>query len=133
MLNLEQQQVVSTPLSLTGLLTWPANAVCGRQGDVVIVKLGDDDPLMDSALHMSMTKKLDRVLAKGSRAAHTAEGATVYELPNNELLIVASAEWVLYHHDEVGSRHHPHMLPAGCYKSWQQQEETPQGVRPVQD
>lgn len=120
-------------LDLTNLMVWTPTQKKGRQGDVVIIKLPDNSPLLDKGHLMSATKKLDRVLAKGSRASHTAEGATVYDLKNGRLLVVAHEPWTLYHHDTLAERHHPQQLPAGGYTTHQQIEETPQGVKPVAD
>jgi hypothetical protein len=124
---------VEAALADSNARVWPEGHAEGRQGDVLITRLANDDPRLDSALMPTRVRRLDRVLARGSRAAHVCtEAADVYECDDG-LLIVARERWALHHLDTDGQRHHPHVLPAGAYFSVQQIEVTPRGMVPVRD
>lgn len=112
---------------------WSEEHEVGRQGDVVIQKLSEKDPRLDRAAIEACTQRLDRVVARGSRAAHTASPeATVYLMPNGMSLVVSASPWALTH-DDPSHAHDPHVCPAGAYLTWQQVEDTPQGIVPVHD
>ena len=130
--NTQVNTAVSAALALAladaHALTWPADQKCGRQGDVLIQRLDPADPRLDQAAMLSRTRRVDRVIARGSRAAHVAsDEATVYEDPEGSL-VVSTKPWALVHRDSPGDRHHPHILPEGAYLCTQQRELTASGL-----
>lgn len=122
--------LLAMALADSNTLRWPADQVHGRQGDVLIARLPDNDPRLDRAALEMRTQRVDRVVARGSRAAHTAsDEATVYEdAASGGVLIVSASAWALVHLDSPGDQHFAHVLPAGAYLCTQQREMSPEGV-----
>lgn len=108
---------------------WADSTNGGHQGDVLIQRLRGAD-LEAARADTTTHARVDRVLARGSRAAHVCVGdVTVWasEAAPGVLVIEARSQWALVHTDVDGHRHHPHVLPAGWYQSAQQREATPEG------
>lgn len=113
--------------SATNTRVWSSETQ-GRQGDVLIERLPEPPP---EAARLAYSRRVDTVLAKGSRAAHVVIGeVSCWESPTEPDVIYAEAygRVALVHTDQVAHRHHPHVLPAGWYRCRQQAEATPTGV-----
>lgn len=109
---------------------WAETTNGGHQGDVLIQRLRGED-LEAAQADRTTHRQVDRILARGSRAAHVCVGdVTVWESDKapGVLIVEAREQWALVHTDVDGHRHHPHLLPAGWYRTRQQQEATPEGV-----
>jgi hypothetical protein len=142
-MKVKENKSVSTQTELEAALAdpnariWPEGHTQGRQGDVLIKRIADNDPILDKGQEMARTRVLDRVVARGSRAKHVASPeATVYQVEYQgepALLVVANEKWALTHTDTSEHRHFPHVILEGNYICRQQVEETAQGTREVID
>lgn len=135
--HVQMKMTIKELSELKDVCLWKAYTKCGRQGDVLIVRLTGPELESAKADRPTYNRKIDMCVAKGSRAAHVAKGdVTVWEPatqdPKNPVLFVeARSPWALVHTDTKKDAHHPHVIPAGWYTTSQQQEATPTGI--VQD
>lgn len=133
MAQAEQLLSVDAALADPNVRIWTEKTQNGRQGDVLIERLPNNSPLLDQVAGTPHIRRADRVVARGSRAAHVLTHGDLYVIDSKTLLLVVQEPCALLHLDTADDRHYPHVLTPGQYKFWQQVEATPEGVRQVAD